>query len=75
METILGNLVQTIKKALSQGASLKIYERVLDILVEQQKWDVAIELAKDMVKKEPSIKAWTKLIRTYYTINKKRNMD
>ena len=29
METILGNLVQTVKKAIANGASLKIYERVL----------------------------------------------
>lgn len=51
METILGNLVQTVKKAINHGASLKIYERVLDILVEQQKWDIAIQFGKDMVKK------------------------
>lgn len=75
METILGNLVQTVKKAINAGGSLKIYERVLEILVEQEKWDIALQFGKDMVKKEPTVKAWSKFIRTVHVINQKRGFD
>lgn len=53
------------------GASFKIYERVLDILVEQNKTDVAIQFGKDMVKRDPTVKSWGKYIKTVYVINKK----
>ena len=70
-ETLLGNLIPTVKEALGMGASFKIYERVLDILVEQRKTDVAVQFGKDMVKKDPSVKAWGKYIRTVYAISKR----
>ena len=75
METLLGELVATIKKALDQGASLKIYERVLDILIEKEMYDMAVFFSRDMVKKWPNVKAWTKLLRSLYVVNKKMNLE
>jgi hypothetical protein len=65
METILGNFEATVQKAIEAGASEKVYFRILDILAEQDKWEVAIEFSRAMVKKfSTSIHAWNYFLRT-----------
>lgn len=64
METVLGDFENTVKKAIEGGASEKIYFRIIDILVEQEKWDIAIEFARAMVKKfATSIQAWNQFLK------------
>lgn len=51
MELILGDFLGLVKKAISQDAGLNVYCRIVQILREQDNWDVAFEMAKKMLKK------------------------
>lgn len=65
METVLGDFENTVRKAIEAGASEKIYFRIIDILIEQEKWDVVIEFARAMVKKfATSVQAWSYFLKT-----------
>lgn len=51
MELILGDFMGLVKKAISSDAGLNVYNRIVEILREQDNWDVAFEMAKKMLKK------------------------
>lgn len=41
MELILGDFMGLVKKAVNQDAGINVYNRVVEILREQDKWDLA----------------------------------
>lgn len=51
MELILGDFMGLVKKAIGSDAGLSVYNRIVEILREQEKWDLAFEMAKKMLKK------------------------
>jgi hypothetical protein len=40
-----------VKKAINEDTGLNVYNRIVEILREQENWDVAFEMAKKMLKK------------------------
>ncbi len=71
IETILGGFEQTVKKAIEGGASEKVYFRIIDILVEQSKWDVAIEFTRAMVKKfSTNMQCWQHFLKVVILFRK-----
>lgn len=40
-----------VKKAINEDAGLNVYNRIVEILREQENWDVAFEMSKKMLKK------------------------
>lgn len=64
MELILGDFMGLVKKAINEDAGLNVYNRIVEILREQDKWDVAYEMARKMLKKfNKDIKAYTLMLR------------
>lgn len=51
MELVLGDVMGTVKKAIENNVGAMVYFRVLEILVEQEQWEVAIEFGRKMLKK------------------------
>jgi hypothetical protein len=64
VELILGGFLELVKKAISADAGLNVYNRIVEILREQDNWEVAFEMARKMLKKynnEP--KAYISMLR------------
>ena len=40
-----------VKKAINEDTGLNVYNRIVEILREQENWDVAFEMSKKILKK------------------------
>lgn len=75
METILGDFENTVKKAIEGGATEKIYFRIVEILMEQGKWDVAVEFARAMVKKfSGNLQVWEYFLKVVILFRKEKTL-
>ena len=76
MEMVLGDLMGTVKKAIENNVGSNVYFRVLEILVEKEEWDVAIEFGRKMLKKfNRDIKAYIeflKMVNNYEASNRQK---
>ncbi len=65
METILGNLEGTVKKAIASGVSEKVYFRILEILIAKDNWDIALDFGRAMLRKfQDNLKVWEVYLKT-----------
>lgn len=73
---VLGDLMGTVKKAIENNVGSNVYFRVLEILVEKEEWDVAIEFGRKMLKKfNRDIKAYIeflKMVNNYEASNRQK---
>lgn len=64
MELILGDFMGVVKRAIDSGVGLPIYGRIIEILREQDNWDIAFEMSRKMLKKfNKEIKAYHLMMR------------
>lgn len=76
METILGKFEDTVKKAIQAEVGIPVYNRILQILREQGKWELATEIGKKMLKKNNrDPKSYISMLRHYLLVSKHSHED
>lgn len=64
MELILGDFMGLVGRAVAGDAGLGVYGRIVEILRGQDKWDVAYEMARKMLRKyNKDVKAYFVMLR------------